>query len=257
MKKRFFFVCCIIVISVSCTNRPDLVEEFYPDGIIKSETEVVNGLRNGISKTYDERGRLTSTATFVNDKYEGWMITYNPLNSKITAKAMYKNDYQDGPVILYYAEGQLYREEFYKNGRVDSIVKTYWPDGKLQAEVEFDMGKPGLGLKEFDRAGNPVKQPTLIIEEINQLRTNNSFKLKIYLSNNDEDVNYYTGELIEEKFLDPNAIKVVDKEGITYLQYNILKQHRVSKYIGISAKVRTEFGNTLLLHQGYHLNISN
>jgi antitoxin component YwqK of YwqJK toxin-antitoxin module len=180
MKKIMSFPAVLtLLIFMSCANRVKVVEEFYPNGIIKSETEVVNGLRNGISKTYDELGRLTSTAEFVNDIYEGWMTTYNPKNGKVAAKAMYKNDKQNGPVTLYYAEGQLYREEYYKDGRVDSIVKTFWPDGKLQAEVYFDKGSPALGLKEYDQKGNLIVHPTIEIEEINQLKTYNTFKLKI------------------------------------------------------------------------------
>jgi antitoxin component YwqK of YwqJK toxin-antitoxin module len=35
-----------------------------------------DGLRNGISKTYDERGILVSTCEFVNDSLQGWMINY-------------------------------------------------------------------------------------------------------------------------------------------------------------------------------------
>jgi hypothetical protein len=257
MKKPIkFAIPCILLISLSCTNHK-VVKEYYLDGVIKSETEVNNGLRNGISKTYDERGRLKSTAVFVNDMYEGWMTTFNPKNGKVAAKALYKNDKQNGPVTLYYDEGQLYREEFYKEGRVDSIVKTYWPDGKLQAEVYFNMGAPGLGLKEYDEQGNAVKHPDILIKEINDLRSSNTFKLKIYLTDKNAQVDYYLGDLVENKYLDPDAIKVKDNDGVAFLQYNVQKNHRVGKVLGISARIRTGYGNTLLLHKVYNLKISN
>ncbi len=246
-----------ILILISCTKKKDVIKEYYPNRIIKSETEVIDGKRNGISKTYDEIGRLVSTAEFVNDTLQGWMTTYNPQNGKVTAKAFYKNDKQNGPVTLYYAEGQLYREEYYKEGRVDSIVRTYWPDGKLQAEIYFKMGSPALGLKEYDEKGNPVEQPGIVIKEINQLRSANTFKLKIYLTNQSTNVDYYLGDLVDEKYLDRDAIKVKDIDGVAMLQYNVQKHHKVVKRLGISARYRTVYGNTLLIHQVYNLKISN
>ncbi len=255
--KKFTLLFLSLLVVASCTKKKDVIKEYYLNGIIKSETEVKDGLRNGISKTYDEQGRLQSTAEFVNDSLEGWMITYNPNDGKISAKAFYRDDKQNGPVTLYYVGGQLYREEKYVDGRLDSIVKTYWIDGKLQAELEFKRGSPGLGLKEYDQNGNTIQHPKLIIEEVNELRFSNAYKLKIYVSDHSTNVDYFLGDLIDDKFLDQDAIKVNDRDGVAILQYNILKHHKIKKRLGISARVRTEYGNTLLLHRVYNLEISN
>jgi hypothetical protein len=257
--KRFilFVIVSIPVLILSCTHRPKVIKEYYSDGTIKKAIEVKDGVPNGTIKTYDESGRLKSIAPVVDGLYEGWVITYNPQNGKIASKALFKNDQQNGPVTLYYASGELYREEFYKEGRVDSIVKTYWADGKLQAEVEFKMGAPAVGLKEFNNDGTPVGQPTIIIKEVNQLASQNSFILKLYLSDQNPDAKFYLSDLIEGKFLDPKAIKVKTINGVATLQYNVLKRHKVIKQLGISARVRTKYGNTLVLHRDYYLNISN
>jgi hypothetical protein len=118
------------------------------------------------------------------------------------------------------------------------------------------MGSPGLGLKEYDKNGEPIVQPKLVIEEINLLRSANTFKLKLSVSDHSTKVDYYLGDLIEDKYLDPGAIKVSDSDGVAYLQYNILKHHKVKKRMGISARVRTPLGNTLLLHRVYNLDVS-
>jgi len=257
--KTYFLLSMLILttLSQSCTNRPKVFNEYYPDGIIKKETEMKDGLPNGMIRTYDERGRLKSTATVVNGLYEGWMTTYNPANNKITAKAFYKNDQQNGPVTLYYNTGELYREETYTDGRVDGLVKTYWANGNLQAEVGFKMGMPAIGLKEYDQEGNPITQPFLVIEELNQLSYSNTFKLKVYLSDRRAEVDFYEGELINDTYLSPNAVKIRDAKGVALLQYNVLKNHKMVKRVAISARTRTKNGNTLLLHKVYNLNISN
>jgi len=255
--KILVVIICLTVFILSCSDRTKVLNEYYPDGIIKKETEMKDGIPNGTLKTYDERGRLKSTATVVNGLYEGWMITYNPLNNKITAKAFYKNDQQNGPVTLYYATGELYREETYVDGRVNGIVKTYWADGTQQAEVEFKMGMPGIGLKEWDQQGMPISQPGLVLEEIDQLARMNTFKLRIYLSKKDQDADFYLGELKDGQFLVRESVKIKTVDGVATLQYNLQKKHRISKRLAISVKTRTPLGNTLLLHRIYQLDIAN
>jgi major membrane immunogen (membrane-anchored lipoprotein) len=250
-------ILCILLLITVCKHEDNLVKEYYPDGTIKSKIEVKNGKRNGLTRNFDEKGRLLSTAELVDDKYEGLLITYNPANGKITAKSHYKDDKQNGTVTTYYDQGQLYREMTYVNGRVDSIVKTYWPDGSLQAEVYFKMGAPAIGLKEFDRKGNPVQQPSIIVEEINQLALLNTVTLKMYLSDHNTKADLYLGELKDGKYLDPNTFKFIDKYGVATLEYEVPRHHTIMKKISILARTRTTFGNTLVLHRDYNVSISN
>jgi hypothetical protein len=252
------FIVILFCLIVACgNNKTEVIEEFYADGTIKSETQVKDGLRNGLSKNYDEKGRLVSSAEFVNDVYEGWMLNYNPENGKITAKALYKNNNQDGPAILNYTDGSLYREMFYVDGRVDSIVRTYWADGKLQAEVYFRKGNPAIGLKEFDKKGNPVQQPTLVIKEINQLALLNRIQLIVSLSDGSQKVDYYAGDLVDEKYFSDNLIKMKDKDGVATMDFVVERGRTLMKEVSVIARKRTEFGNTLLLHKSYKLSAKN
>jgi hypothetical protein len=258
MKKNILLPLVLIMfITVSCKNKNNLVSTYYPNGIIKSESQMKDGMRNGLTKNYDEKGRLLSTAELVNDKYEGWLITYNSLNGKVTAKSHYKDDKQNGSVTTYYDEGQLYREETYINGRLDSLVKTYWPDGRLQAEVYYKMGAPGVGLKEIDRDGKPVKQPEIIVREINKLASQNAVTVKVYLSDNNPKVDFFLGELKDGIYLDSGKLKVKSKDGVADLQYKVLKRHSLKEKISIIAKVRTKYGNTLVLNRNYNLVVNN
>lgn len=259
MKKRSVIISLVFMTaSISCSHKNDaFVSEYYPDGTLKSEIQVKNGMRNGITKNYDERGRLVSTAELADDKYEGWMINYNPKNNKVTARALYKNDKQNGPATLYYADGQLYREMTYVDGRVDSIVKTYWPGGKLQAEVFFKKGEPSIGLKEYDKNGLLVKQPTIVVKELDQLALFNKIEIRISLSDKSSKVEFYKGELKEGKYLYAKTPVIFSRDGVASLYYTVPKGRVVRERISIISRSRTEYGNTLVMERVYNLSASN
>jgi len=259
MKKRSVIVSlAFMALWISCSPKnEDIVTEYYPDGTLKSEIQVKNSMRNGITKNYDERGRLVSTAELVDDKYEGWMINYNAKNNKVTARALYKNDQQNGPATLYYSDGQLYREMTYVNGRVDSIVKTYWPGGKLQAEVFFNKGEPAVGLKEYDENGMLIKQPTIVVKELDQLSLFNKIEIRISLSDKTKDVQFYKGELKEGKYLDAKTPLIFSRDGVASLYYTVPKGRATRERISIISRSRTKYGNTLVLHRVYNFSASN
>lgn len=248
----------IILTIIACKPKNDnIVEEKYPNGITKSKIEVKDGKRNGLTQNYDERGRLVSTAELVDDKYEGWMVNYNPENGAVTARSFYKDDKQNGPVTLNYKTGKLYREMTYKNGRVDSIVKTYWANGNLQAEVYFKMGQPSIGLKEWDKDGKPVEQPHIVVKEINQAALLNKIKVKIYLSDESSKVEFYKGKLEEGKYIHDDLAGFHSVDGVATIDYVVPRGHTLMEKLNITARTRTKYGNTLVLHRIYNLAVSN
>lgn len=257
MKTSTLFIVSVLFLILGSCKDENIVQETYPNGTIKMIAEVKDGMRNGLTKNFDENGRLVSTAELKNDIHEGWMINYNPVNHKITAKAFFKNNKQNGPVTLYYTDGQLYRESYYKDGLVDSIVKTYWPGGKLQAENYFRLGEASVGLKEYDKMGNLIKQPQIIIREINQAALLNTVKLAISLSQGSKKADFYSGELKDGKYFDADLQKMYNNNGVVTQQYYVAKRTSLIKKVSVVTKSRTELGNTLILHKYYNLAVSN
>jgi hypothetical protein len=243
----------------SCINdkKSGVVEEYYPDGCIKSQVTIKNGLRNGITKNYDNRGRLISTAEYVNDKYEGWLFNYNPENGKIAIKAHYKNDEQDGQVLQYYREGMLFRESFYLKGRLDGAIKTFWPNGKLKAENTFKMGQPAIGLKEYNENGEVIKQPVIVVQVINKAALLNRVTIKIYLSDGNKNVEFYRADPEEGKFLNPDFLKYWTENGVATVEYQVNRGHSLIEKLKIIAKTKTSYNNTLVLYRTYNLAIKN
>jgi antitoxin component YwqK of YwqJK toxin-antitoxin module len=257
--KKLLSIIVISILIIYACNDPNngVQEEYNTNGTIKSQITLKNGLRNGISKLYDERGRLTSTAEYINDKHEGWVINYNPDNGKVMSKALYKNDMQNGPVTLFYREGYLYREMNYINDMVDGIVKTYWPNGKIQAENLFKMGNPAIGLKEFDSDGKPINEPYLVINEINQLRLLNKLIIKISISDGAKKVEFFMDDLKDGKYLNPSSYRLRNLDGVATIEYSVPRGGTFMKKLSIIARLRTELGNTLVLQRAYNVAASN
>lgn len=248
MKKKkiysAFLIAGILISFCQCFRDKGKIEEFYPDGTIKSEISVKNGMRNGLTKYYDEKGRLLSTAEYVNDKRQGWVINYNTKNKKITIKAFYKNDLQNGQVIQYYQEGMLFRESNYVNGRVDGIIKTYWPDGKIKAENTFKMGMPAIGLKEYDKAGKLITDvPKIVINRI----PNEENAYMINLSDKSDDVEFYLDELEDGKYFNPKSRRLRVDNGIA----RVYNPKLINNKLVIIARVKTKYANTLILQRYY------
>jgi hypothetical protein len=264
MKKicNLIFIAFIICFICSCNLGKDpnngVIEEFYPNGSIKSETPLKNGLRNGLVKNYSEAGHLLSTAEYVNDLRNGWVINYSTENGKPMFKAMYKDDVQHGQLFQYYQEGMLFRESNYVNGRVDGLVKTYWPNGNVKAENFFKMGKPSIGLKEFDKDGNSItNQPYIIVEEVNQIDVMGRVLIRIYLSEKADETEFYLDDDFDGKYLSNDAYKLRIIDDVASAEYPVPKGTTYKKNLIIVAKFRTKLGNTMLMKKNYMLSLSN
>lgn len=258
MKRIIYTSLFMLFLAFSCKTKNDtIVEEFYPDGSIKSEITMKNNIRNGLTKNYDEKGRLVSTAEYINDKHEGWLINYNPENGKITTKAMFKDDEQDGFVYQYYREGKLFRESTYVKGRLNGVIKTYWPDGKLKAENTYNMGKPEIGLKEYDKSGNLLKQPEIVFKEVNQAALLNKVVLYFSISDGNKNVDFYYDDLEQGKYFNPNSYKLRNDDGVAFIDFPVRRGFTLMKKINVIAKVKTKYGNNLILTRTYNLSVIN
>ena len=259
--KLFKYCLFLALVGLLCHCRENkkrrIVEEYYPGGTIKSEIEMVDTMQDGMAKYYGESGRLLSTVQYKNDKREGWVTNYNIENGKIATKAYFKNDTQDGPVYQYYREGMLFRLSKYVKGRVDSIITTYWPNGKIKSQNLYHLGEPAIGLKEYDKTGKLLKQPDIIVSEINQAALFNKVTLKFSLSNGNRNVEFYIDTLEDGKYFNPKTHELRNDEGVGSIEYSVYRGNTLIEKISIVAKVTTEYGNKLILHKNYNLAVIN
>ena len=243
---------------LSKDNPEGYVEEYYSTGILKTSYSVKDGKLNGVVKNYNEKGRLVSTAEYKDDKKNGKLINFSSKNGKPMIEAYFKNDTQQGQVIQYYDEGQLFRTSTYLNGRVNDTVKTFWPKGQIKAINVYKMGMPAIGLKEYDKNGKLLEQPQLVIQEIDKTALLGKIILKINVLGNWEEVNYFESNLEDGKyFQEKSKLPIMDKNGEVIIDYPVQKGSSFTEKLSIVAKVKTYYGNTLILHKYYVISRKN
>ena len=156
MFNKFLITAIVLMFTVlaGCQNKGDKTENFpaadsqkteqsggedrvtkvhyYPSGAVETETEYVNGVRNGMHKLYDEEGHLISEVLYVNNKMEGMMRTYYP-DGAIKVIVPYEKGLVNGEMLSYYPDGKIWRRGVYEQGKLISN-KSYKPDGTLDFE---------------------------------------------------------------------------------------------------------------------------
>jgi antitoxin component YwqK of YwqJK toxin-antitoxin module len=160
---------------------------------IEYEIPILKGtkLRHGIQKRYYAHGSLYSEIPYTRNVKTGTAFTY------------YQAYNGAKPVV--------WKEQRYVNGKLEGLCKRYHKDGKLQAEYYYKQGHPMVGLKEYGKTGKLITQPNLILTK---RRENGMILVKARMSNNKKKVKYYTGKLIEGKYLPKNLKEVQVKNGV-------------------------------------------
>ena len=240
-----FFLC-------SCQgNRSDgnVQEEYYGNGNLRSETPLKGNLIDGVRKEYDVNGKLVKTIEYANGNIEGFITMYNPANGKVTYKATIKNNVQEGLLLQYYDNGAKFKESTYVGGRIDGEAKTYWPDSTIKSIGYYKKGKPGLGLKEFDRSGNELKMPTMVTREIKDY-SKNTLIVEVSLSKG-SNVEFYVTDLEDGRYFPKDAPKIESKNGVAKVEYKFYKGAKILRVVNFVAKYKTIYGNTLVLQKKY------
>ena len=170
-EKNTILIKNIQIIKQAFKGSTDLIEYEIP---VKTGTKI----RHGIQKRYNRLGSIYSSIPYVNNKREGIAFTY------YSATTIH--------------EPQVWKEQSYRNNELDGICRRYHRNGNLQAEYEYKNGNPAIGLKEFTESGKPIIFPAIILTKS---QTADGYYLSVRLSNGQKNVDFFYGDLIEEKYL--------------------------------------------------------
>jgi hypothetical protein len=76
MDRKTLLTLFITFLLASCA--PKVEKEYYPNGNVKYQWEVKDGVRNGITRSYFENGDQETEGRYMDDKPVGWHILYYP-----------------------------------------------------------------------------------------------------------------------------------------------------------------------------------
>jgi hypothetical protein len=129
----FFFISC------SGENPSEheikIVNDFYPNGEIKHEGKIINGLKEGVHKWYYENGKLDSEVEYVHGVKNGLAQSYYE-NGVKKSKAFYANGNVVDTIKFYYSNGNIKSIYIYN---IEGLKKKYLysEDGSLFEERSF------------------------------------------------------------------------------------------------------------------------
>ena len=235
-----------------------VVEEFYPNGRLKTSTEAVGKLRHGESKDYRKDGTLESLITYENNRKNGPARNYYSDGKTIKTEIKFENGYKHGEARWNYPDGSTYRITSYVNGKIDGIRKIYYENGNIQAEVPFRNGQPGAGLKEYNPNGSPKNfRAGIVFSEQDRISLDNTFRLIISLSGEIRSVEYFEGHLDDGKFWNDKLSPISTENGIGHIDYHVSKGTFKMETLNIVARVKTSLNNYHFIQREYHLALEN
>lgn len=128
------------VITPDASNK-DLVEYKirYPDGKTRSIGNLLNGKKEGIWRTYNNRNIIETIREYHDDKLSGISFRFTE-SGAVDLEENYKNDMLHGSRSTFLYNGVLKSIENYVNGRLDGELTLFYDGGRMQEKSNFKNG---------------------------------------------------------------------------------------------------------------------
>jgi antitoxin component YwqK of YwqJK toxin-antitoxin module len=111
----------------------------YPNGKMKTNYHIKNGLYNGEAISYFNNGKISGRSNYRNGLINGEHIEYRK-DGKINYRQNYIDEMLDGKYIQYYPNENIEWEADFKNDTTSGIRHRYYENGKLKDISSFDCG---------------------------------------------------------------------------------------------------------------------
>lgn len=116
---------------------------YYPDGKMKSSTQYLSGIKNGVHLEFNDRCQITVHSNYVNDQLHGRHTTYKH-GSRREVEAHYTNGILDGVYRTFDKLGKVQREIHYRDGELHG-PNIFYNDGEKTMEYEYKNGEKVSG----------------------------------------------------------------------------------------------------------------
>ncbi|RJE74091.1 toxin-antitoxin system YwqK family antitoxin [Reichenbachiella sp. MSK19-1] len=120
-------------------NRNGSWTVYHSNGMPKTITSYVNGIKHGAHLELDNRGELTLMANYVNGYLDGEHTSYQ--RGKKAETRYYAMDQLEGQKIKYYTNGKVMEQSTYKAGKIHGTAKWFDQDGNVTIEYEYENGE--------------------------------------------------------------------------------------------------------------------
>lgn len=140
---------------------------WYPDGTVRSEENLKNGIADGTQREYNTNGKLRTQYDYIPEKGNTGPFTSYAADGTIAAKGWLENGQLNGDRFAFLPDGKLIAHEHYVNGKLEGWQVAYDRDGVLLTERLVVDGTPRKTIhydttgKEYERIGEMPGPVTL------------------------------------------------------------------------------------------------
>lgn len=252
MKARFVLYSLILL----CSSCEQFNGKENPSKEEKTITK--NKTKEGLVVNHRPDGEVLSEVNYKDKKRDGLAKSYHK-NGAIHQEINYKDGLKDGLANTYYENGTLFKSTPYKAGKIDGIQKKYRDNGKLMAEIPYKNGQPGKGLKEYLVDGKLKTQyPEINIVPIDKMLKENSFHLKLSLSQNLKKTEFFVGNL-DGGYLPSDLRQLAPRTSKSDFQidYFVPPGTFIMEKVNIVCKATTILGNPYIIEKSYNVAVEN
>lgn len=112
----------------------------HPNGQTSSEIQYEQGIPKGVSRTFDDKGKVTKVIPYAEGKMHGEVRDFWS-NGKTKRLVRFKKGKVDGLASEYYLSGQVKWERPFKNNLQHGVEKHFEADGKLHRIKYWIVGE--------------------------------------------------------------------------------------------------------------------
>lgn len=127
----------------SLYSQDGLVQSLYPKGILESEINYRDKVREGEAKFYFENGNLKEERTYSNGKVDGLVKIYSE-SGKLKETFVIENGRREGPTSFFDENGNYLSDIFYENGKivVESKSEDYFTAEVVETAANNSVEPP-------------------------------------------------------------------------------------------------------------------
>lgn len=137
-------------------KRDGVERSWHPNGQLAIEAPWVNDAQEGSVTFYSEEGVVQATVPYYNGKIEGVQKTWYE-DGKPQGEETYRNNALNGVSQFFLPNGDIYMKFNYVDGKMNGVQLWNYPSGGKQREATFSQGIPNGPWKEWNEAGELIR----------------------------------------------------------------------------------------------------
>lgn len=126
----------------SATNQPftGWLVEPHADGTLKSRSQIVRGILNGISEGWYTNGQMQVREHFTEGVANGVRVKWHANGATQSVATIVQGKVQ-GRFLRWFEDGTLSEDVPMRDGQPEGVSRAYYPSGFVKAEVRLQAGQ--------------------------------------------------------------------------------------------------------------------